>query len=125
LALVGGDAGYRGSSRVVERLLHAAILSPGEATDLAILPGWSGVATMAATTAEGQVHARNVEIDGTLNVTLEARQDAGVVSAQVRVTDGAGRPVEAEVVISAVDEALVDLVGPPPLLASALLSSFS
>jgi len=101
-----------------ERLLHAAILRPGEATDLAILPGWGGVATMAATTAEGQVHARNVEIDGTLNVTLEARQDAGVVSAQVRVTDGAGRPVEAEVVISAVDEALVDLVGPPPLLES-------
>ena len=106
-----------------DRLLGAALGRPGEPVHFEVKTPWGAEATLAATTADGQVHARAVRIDPELRVVLTLSNAAGVLSAQARVTDGAGRPVLAQVALRALDVTLETSAGAPERLTSAFLAT--
>jgi TolA-binding protein len=106
-----------------DRLLGAALGRPGAPVSFDVTSTWGEAATLAATTPDGKVHARTVDVAPDLKVALSAGADGGVLTATARVTDGRGRPVRAQVVLRAVDTRLEQAFGPPPDLASGLLAT--
>ena len=88
------------------RIFTARVVQPGDTAPVTVSPTWGTSATFTATAPDGHVHARTLTLDPTLHVTLSVTQGLGLWDATARVTDGTGKPARAEVVLSALDEAL-------------------
>ncbi|MCK6572079.1 hypothetical protein L6V77_13395 [Myxococcota bacterium] len=123
LTLEGGPALVTAEG---DRLFAARVLQPGQSFELPVEAGFPAQLTLVATGAAPndvstdtphavarRVHARTVHVDTALRVTVTATAGQGLLSAEARVLDGAGRPVSAEVVLAAVDTDLVHSVGAP------------
>lgn len=74
-------------------------------------PAAHGTVTITATAPDGRRHERTLEVDGRLRVTLQLEEAGDRWRVRGKVADGAGRPVRAEVALTALDEALVASVG--------------
>jgi TolA-binding protein len=116
-----------------DRLLAARVLRPGETFEVPVQAGFTESVALVATGAlpadaspddvearRRRVHARTVRIDTALRVTLTATASPGGLDARAEVVDGAGRPVSAEVVLTAVDETLEESVGAPEIVTAAV-----
>jgi len=117
---VSVDGGWSLLTAEGGRMLAAAVVPPGKARRLAVDRRWHGRVQLVATGADDQ-HARTVEVDAALEVELDAEASDGRWSVSGRVTDAAGNPQRAQVVVRAVDEQLIDELGSPRTVSEQLL----
>lgn len=115
VAVVGASPGLLTAG--TDRLLAAAVAGPGAAQRWRTTAAWGGEVDVVLLTADGRGHARTVRVDPTLDVQIDATTEPATADRdaqwrlRARVTDGAGRPVRAEVALRVLDDALVEAVG--------------
>ena len=97
--------------------VQALVMFPGQAHGVEVPPRWRDELTVVASTPSGASHRRRITLEPALSTALQV--DTGVDGWRVRarVTDAAGGPAPAQVVVRVVDLALERQVGPPASLA--------
>ena len=125
--LVGGhDAGLgqtlhlgvQGAAALItvasDRLLWATVRTPGGRSTAEVRSDWGERVAISALGSDGSHHQRQIEVDPRLQVDLQTRiRSDGNLSVHATVTDGAGRPVAAQVSLAGWDLRLEAGVGPP------------
>ena len=102
------------------RMLDAVLVGPGRTQRIPVDRRWHGGVELVATSAE-DAHGRRVDVDASLQVELAAERAGERWTVDGRVTDAAGNPQRARVVVRAVDELLIDEIGVPPTLSTHML----
>jgi len=121
-AEVAVDGGWALVTAEGGRMLDAQLVPPGRRRAFDVDRGWHGSVAFVATTPLDH-HTRRVDIDAALKVELEAKKQQGRWAVTGQVTDAAGNPVAAQVVVRAVDEQLLQELGSPSSLGTWLLQS--
>ncbi len=119
---VSVDGGWALVTAEGGRMLDARLVAPGRRRAFKVDRGWHGSVAFVATTPTDR-HPRRVDVDGALKVELDAAQQQGRWAVTGQVTDAAGNPVAARVVVRAVDEQLLGELGAPLTLSTSLLRS--
>ena len=83
----------------------------GGRLDLRVRPEWHGPAVVTAVGPDGVVVRDAIQLDGRLRVDLAVDSTGPRWTVRARVTDGAGRPAAAEVLLTASDEHLERTAG--------------
>ena len=98
-----------------DRVLGVAVVRPGGTLTLPVTTEWGTSVQAYFTDITGQSYSQVLEVDPSLKVSLTAGDTADQLGwhLQARVTDGAGRPVAAEVAVRVVDDTLIDQAGQP------------
>lgn len=104
------------------RLLDARLVAPGGRVQLPVDRRWHGAVDLVATGLQ-DVHTRRLTVDASLRVAVDAERTADRWKVEGRVTDGAGNPQRAQVVVRAIDEELLDEQGAPETLSTNLLAA--
>jgi tetratricopeptide (TPR) repeat protein len=99
-----------------DRLLWAAVRKDGRRAEATVDERWRGAVTIAATAPDGQVAVQTVDADASLDVAVVVDPDGDGKQLRAVVTDRVGRPVSADVSLTAWDVRLEDVVGRPTRL---------